>query len=468
MKIKKSHVSLVLVVLLGLIPLGYFAVSWVVHQHEMEQLTAIEKQQAMQAQAQYEQRKAELKRIQDQRKDLVKAQEKVLEKTEKVNKAMKKYEKAVIKEQRVVQTVRRQVTAVAVPPPPAVAPPPPAAGAAPKPIVSAEAPSDYSEPAAGEEPEREPVVAMAAPPPPPQEIVLMEEKIISQPIVVKPPVELVAQADDLRRREEELKQATEALAKRERELQAAKPTVAAIKPPDAPNPWIPVISGIVSIIGTIITFYLKHIEKLQAVGMALERLAAMSIRERLQLLVKSLTSMWELRRLFLRTDRIWSIYGMVHTAMIPEEGPGRPLQYISRNNTPVDAIMAQFPKILHWDTATRVMYLVVKPWMNPRAIEIGFMQSGGQVAFNYDHWTMTQFYKDPKDVVADLKDNEVAIMLYFQQANSSQVMTMISTNGYIPQTLLEWEDFILLFRQNHRLIVMEHALMDVVSIHRTI
>ena len=228
------------------------------------------------------------------------------------------------------------------------------------------------------------------------------------------------------------------------------------------------------------TWFYRRREKMQETIKKLQLdmgdLGLMSLPELFHLILRSTISFKSLRRLMLRTNEQFSLYGFTHTSMLPKN-QGRPIQHIDRTGRTVEWIIDDMEgddSLGGWMLKERSLTGLIRAWNNERAKEIGFMQDHAKSRsvdyaawFEEEEWrTAASYSYRPSDIIGELASTEIAIMLFFETADGKEsVYTLIGVDTEMPETLEQWEDFIMAFRGANRSLLKDSILVTVVGIH---
>lgn len=234
-----------------------------------------------------------------------------------------------------------------------------------------------------------------------------------------------------------------------------------------------------AVMGWITWFYRrreKMHETLKKLQLDMGDLGLMPLSELFKLIARSFVSFKSLRRLMLRTNEQFSLYGFTHTSMLPKN-QGRPIQHIDRMGRTVEWIiddMGDDTELGGWMLKERSLTGLIRAWNNERAKAIGFMQDTAQSRtvdytawFEKEDWrTATSYSYKPTEIISELTSDEIAIMLFFETADEKEsVYTLIGSDTEMPETLEQWEDFIMAFRGANRSLLKDSILVTVVGIH---
>lgn len=228
-----------------------------------------------------------------------------------------------------------------------------------------------------------------------------------------------------------------------------------------------------------LTFFLRRrekvMEKIKKLELAAGDLALMPTLELFGLIWRSTHSWHEFKRFLLRSNAHYSIYGFSHVALLPKVA-ARPIQYIDRGVKSPNWILEHFePGISSndWIGKERSLTTIVRAWKNPRAESVSFMQDDGETTrvdyglwLDLDNWrTDPQRSANPQHLAESLEANEIAIMMFFNKDGEDEIFTLIGTDTHMPETLEQWEDFIMAYLDENRLMVKNSILVSVVALH---
>lgn len=237
-----------------------------------------------------------------------------------------------------------------------------------------------------------------------------------------------------------------------------------------------------ALIGLIGWFYRRR-ERVEAIFKKLDAsigdLGFIPWSELFPLMLKSLVNYSLFKRLVFRTDKQFSVYGFTHTAMLPTV-KGRPIQHLDRLSKSPEWVIEDFIAEIEstqWRLRTKSLNGVVRAWGDPLAIKAKFMQdSDATKHINYVEWleqdgwrTDGSFSMNPCAVSDELTPAESAIMLFFDEGKEKiSVYTLIAFDVEVPETLEQWEDFIMAFCDANAPLVNGKVLMRALAIHTRI
>lgn len=257
------------------------------------------------------------------------------------------------------------------------------------------------------------------------------------------------------------------------------PIAAVVEEPDV----LATIGGVNTLLAGWFAWFFRRREKIaeniKKLKMEVGDLAFMELPELLNLLWKSTHSLTALKRLLLRTNSQFSIYGFIHTAMVPKIA-GRPVQHIDRVGKSVNWLLNDFePDIISndWFTKERSLTSLVRAWPNARAVAVGFMQdTENTVRVDYDKWLEEENWRtdgthsqSPHAIVNELDADEVGIMIFLKRINGEDdVYTYLAKDTELPETLEQWEEFIMAFRKENSTLVKECLIASIIAIHKPV
>lgn len=249
------------------------------------------------------------------------------------------------------------------------------------------------------------------------------------------------------------------------------------------NPdYVAAVGAVNTFVMTWLTFFWRRREKILARLQDIQHksgdLAKMPFMDFLRLLKGSVRSWGEFKRLLLRTDPQYSIYGFSHVAILPR-GPGRPIQWIDRTNRSASWIIEALggDKMQDYFTKERGLTSLYRPWAEPRAVAIKFLQGDeGSASWNIRDWLTNGDWRsdasrstNPKDIIEQMDPNDIALSFVFQMPEDRQeVFTMIGDGIEPPETLEQWEEAILTFKDENRLILKNGLLISALAIHSAV
>lgn len=248
-----------------------------------------------------------------------------------------------------------------------------------------------------------------------------------------------------------------------------------------PN-YVAAVGAVNTFAMTWLTFFWRRREKiltrLKDIQEKSGDLAEMPLMDFLRLLKGSVRSWGEFKRLLLRTNPQYSIYGFSHVAILPK-GPGRPIQWIDRTNRSASWIMDALgdSKMQDYFTKERGLTSLHRPWLEPRAVAIKFLQGEeGSTHSNIRNWLANGDWRsdasrstNPKDIIEQMDSGDIALSFVFQLPEERQeVFTMMGDGIEPPETLEQWEEAILAFKEENRLILKHGLLISALAIHSTV
>lgn len=249
------------------------------------------------------------------------------------------------------------------------------------------------------------------------------------------------------------------------------------------NPdYVAAVGAINTFAMTWLTFFWRRREKILARLQDIQEksgdLAKMPLMDFLRLLKGSVRSWGEFKRLLLRTNPQYSIYGFSHVAILPRS-PGRPIQWIDRTNRSASWIMEALggDKMQDYFTKERGLTSLYRPWSEPRAVAIKFLQGEvGSAHSDIRNWLTNGDWRsdasrstNPKDIIEQMDSNDIALSFVFQLSEERQeVFTMIGDSIEPPETLEQWEEAILAFKEENRLILKNGLLISALAIHSAV
>lgn len=196
----------------------------------------------------------------------------------------------------------------------------------------------------------------------------------------------------------------------------------------------------------------------------------MGLLETLEILWGALSDKHEWKRFKFRRNEKWSIYGASLTRMYPPTR-GRPMQHISRNNTPSEIVAQAQPDISHWDIALWPIREVKTVWDSLRT-QIADYKLAAADKPSLNHWMVNQYYSELNEIVNELETDfkerevdEVAIAIIMRYGDKVTVYTLQSGGGLIPDSFREWEDLLIQFHERYATLSKDYALLDVVAFH---
>lgn len=219
----------------------------------------------------------------------------------------------------------------------------------------------------------------------------------------------------------------------------------------------------------------EHIEeKVKSIQQDMGDLARMPFSEFWQLVFRSFRSYAEFKRLLFRTNQQYSVYGFSHVALLPKMA-GRPIQWLDRTNRSAAWILESLAATeLDWLSKERSLTALHRPWLIERALAVGFMQDTNETArSNYHAWLKTDNWRseptrtsEPSKLIGAMGDAEFAITLFFQMGDDrKEAFTLIGFGVEVPETLEQWEEFIMAFRQENKIILKNAILLSALAIH---
>ncbi len=249
------------------------------------------------------------------------------------------------------------------------------------------------------------------------------------------------------------------------------------------NPdYVAAVGAVNTFVMTWLTFFWRRREniltRLHDIQEKSGDLAKMPFVDIIRLLKGSVGNWREFRRLLLRTNPQYSIYGFSHVAILPR-GHGRPIQWIDRTNRSASWIVESLggDKILDYFTKERGLTSLYRPWSEPRAVAINFLQGeDNPSSWNIRRWLRNGDWRsdatrstNPKDIIEQMDPNDVALSFVFQLTDDKQeVFTMIGEGIDPPETLEQWEEAILAFKDENKLILKNGILISALAIHSAV
>lgn len=228
-----------------------------------------------------------------------------------------------------------------------------------------------------------------------------------------------------------------------------------------------------------LAFFLRRREKIEEkvnlIRQDMGDLIKMPLGEFWQLLWKATRSWLEFQRLLLRTNKQYSIYGFSHVALLPKLS-GRPIQWLDRSNTSANWIIESLglPNLADWLSKERSLTSLNRAWLNDRAKAVGFMQDDSSTAHSdFLKWLRGDSWRsdpsrsaDPKKLTDGMEANEIAIAFFFQMGDDrKETFTLIGSGVDVPETLEQWEELIIAFKQENKMVMKDAILVSVLAIH---
>lgn len=218
-------------------------------------------------------------------------------------------------------------------------------------------------------------------------------------------------------------------------------------------------------------------EKVKIIRDEIGDLSYMPTKEFVILLFKSITSWREFNRLLFRTNRQYSVYGFSHVSLVPK-GAGRPMQWLDRTNRSAGWILeAMQSPTTEWLSKERSLTALTRAWSIDRAKAVGFMQDDdGTARCDYKEWLANGDWRsdpsrvtDPNKLIQDMAPSEFAVSFVFQMNDTRQeTFTLLGNFVDVPETLEQWEELIMAFKHENKLVLKEAILLSALAIHRTV